>query len=562
MTIGLITKLAKIAPNLLELNTPEGGRYVGATRKRLVEARPDSVEFFIAKQKVNIWDFSKYVLNRPDPNDPSTWDWSPAWLAAGLVGKRIIMSDGVFRTSNFEVVPGTQIEGEGGGRFSDVRSVLMSISPGSKLVSTVTATGSGQRDSFSISGVRLVSDACLTFGDPTKVIVDGISATSHYEMRPYVTECSMEPLTPASGYGILLAKAFDHTVARNDITGFARSVVELGSDLGNITHNRLANFSQYGVLQLSASTFGSQSLVYHNDILGGTVGSTYIKSTARHVRIQDNYLERSTGNTCAGFIDVSSVNTPVYGPNPANYTPFSVLVEENRIDGQALATDFVYRYEPVSFNAKISDVGTPGTRNTKPWLTVVGDAVPIFSATSLGNLNQFRHEFLSSGERRWAAFRPEALRITADSVSFNNLSVTALNQSEFRRNNSHVYALLNDHALLIKVGLGVNLLHCVLPTVTVGSTDVSNIWMRAGVTYTVTIIARMVTGTGTLRTVKVVDGGSQGIAIDTPLTTQIQKITTTMTGAAETARVGVAFAHNVTNTTDIEIISVTFKEVA
>lgn len=541
------------------IDPTKGAGVVSAVRKTPNTAIRGTVDSFIANQKVNIWEFADLITSRPDVLNPDTWDWTPAFVQACQLGKRLILSSGTFRLGEITVSPGTQIEGEGGDRFAP-RTILTSINAGAKLLTTPIATMSGQRSSFSVTGVRIVSDAGITFGDPNKLVVDG-GGTSAYEMKPYVADCSFAPITSYSGYGILLAKAFDHNIIRNDITGFARGIVELGSDIGLIAHNRIINFSEYGILQLGASTFGSQTQIHHNDILGGTTGSTYIKSTGRHVRIVDNYLERSTGSACVGFIDVSSLNTPVYGPNPVKYSPYSVVVENNRIDGQLYATDFIYRYEPASFNAKFVDVGTPGVKNSKPWLIVVGDAVPMYSLSNVGNNTQCRHEFISSGERRWSAFKPEALRISDGGVSFNNLSILYLNPSELRRNNAHLNVFQNDHAILLKSTLGTTLFHCILPVVTVNDVDTNNQWLRDGVSYTVTIMARMVSGTGTLRSLKIVDAASQGIALDTPLTTQLQRITMTMIGAPETSKVGVAFQHNASNITDIEIVSVSFKEV-
>lgn len=559
MTIGVITKLAKYVPDLIGLFGQNGAGLVGAVRKPPNLAKRDKVEFYLATKKVDIWEFEKYITVKPDPNDPNTWDWSPAGTLAFALGKRITLTDGTFRFSEMTVAPGTQIEGEGGDRFNP-KTILTSISPGTKLLTTPVVNTGVQRSAFAIEGCRLISDSGVTFGDPTKAIIDA-GGTSAYEMHPHMAHCSLAPLTASSGYGCFLAKAFNFALRNNDFTGFARSIVELGSDLGYIGDNRIINFSEYGILQLSTGTFGSQSELRHNDILGGGVGSIYIKSTSRHARIIDNYCERSTGNTVSGFIDVSTIGAPVYGPNPVPASVFlSVDVDENRLDGQNLCADFIYRYEPVGYNVKIKDVGTTGTHNTLPWLTVVGDGVPLYSTVNTGNAVQLRHEFVSSGERRWAEFKPESLRMLEGGVAFNYLSLSALNPLELRRNNSFLHVRQNDHAFVLKSTLGATLFHCILPILTVNGADINNPWLRAGASYTVTVVARMVSGTGTLRCLKIVDAASQGVAVDTPLTTQWQKITMTMTGTADTTKVGVAFAHNVANTTDIEILSVSFKE--
>ena len=518
-----------------------------------------SLLWLILAKRVNIWEYEKHVTVKPDTGNPNEWDWTPAFAQAGMLGKRLILTDGTFRMRETAIAPGTQIEGEGSGRFSGVRTILQSINPFEKLLKTLTSSSPSQRDAFSLTGVRLVSDFGLTIGDPTVLIVD--DGPSPYEMRPYISECSMFPITAGAGYGCLFAKAFDHILEKCDVTGFARCIVELGSDIGSIRFNRVISFSEYGILQLSAKTFGSQTEIFKNDILSGGVGSTYIKTTARHVRVVDDYLERAGSSQIKGFIDLTTLNAPSYGPNSAPNEPyFSAFVDLNRIDGQQNSTDFVYRYEPVGYNATIRDVGTPGVRSVNSWLTVVGDAVPLFSTVNTGNANMLRHEFIGSGERRWANFRPESLRSADGWVSFNHLSIASLDIAELRRNNAHMHVRLTDHSILLKSSLSSTIFHCILPKVTLNGVDVNNVWLRAGVSYTVTVTARMISGTGTLRFLKIVDGASQGPAVDTVLTTQSQKIVTTMTGAGEASKVGIAFSNSASNTTDVEVLSVTFKE--
>jgi hypothetical protein len=546
-----------------DLAEPDGSGLVGVERVSPVSATPASAEFFFSTKKVSIWEYAKYLTgaHKPNVNDPNTWDWSPATALAGQLGKRLEFTDGTFLTDTFVLYPGTEVEGEGGDAFSP-RTIIKSRAAGVKLITTSPSSSSIQRGSFSIEGVRLISDMAITSGDPTKLIQDA-GGTSAYEMKTNVQWCSAAPITNYTGYACLLAKTFNHCIEHNDFTKFARGIVELGSDNGSIAFNRIIEYSEYGILQLSAGNFGSGTSIDANEILAGLAGSVGFKSTGRHIRVKPQYFERTPGVSVKGFVDISTIDAPTYSPNatPAS-TFFSVDVDIGRIDGEAQATDFINRFEPAGYSTRIRSVGTAGVRHASlPWLTVVGDSVPLFSVTNTTNGTLLRHEFSGSGERRWAEFRPESLRNLDGGVSFNNLSISSLNPAELRRNNAFLNVRVNDHSILLKAALSTTLFHCILPIVTVDGVSINNTWLRSATSYTITVIARMASGTGTLRCLKIVDAASQGTAVDTALTTQSQKITLTMTGAAETSKVGIAFAHNVANTTDIEILSVTFKEV-
>jgi len=36
---------------------------------------------------VNIWDYAGKIVNKPEPSDPKTWDWTPALEAAAATGR-------------------------------------------------------------------------------------------------------------------------------------------------------------------------------------------------------------------------------------------------------------------------------------------------------------------------------------------------------------------------------------------------------------------------------------------------------------------------------------------
>lgn len=62
-------------------NTSNGSSLVGWRRSQLSSVISNVGESLSANA-VNIWEFANYVTNKPTVNDPSTWDWTPAFTAA------------------------------------------------------------------------------------------------------------------------------------------------------------------------------------------------------------------------------------------------------------------------------------------------------------------------------------------------------------------------------------------------------------------------------------------------------------------------------------------------
>lgn len=76
-------------------------------------------------QAVNLWEFANYVTDKPDPVDPDTWDWTPAWSAAAVsvptgvnpypeTGRlALVIPSGVFHLTAVEHAPKVDIYGAG-----------------------------------------------------------------------------------------------------------------------------------------------------------------------------------------------------------------------------------------------------------------------------------------------------------------------------------------------------------------------------------------------------------------------------------------------------------------
>lgn len=58
-----------------------GATLVGWARTMSLDVS-HSVDVMLSAQAVNIWEFADYVISKPTPSDPKTWDWSPAIQAA------------------------------------------------------------------------------------------------------------------------------------------------------------------------------------------------------------------------------------------------------------------------------------------------------------------------------------------------------------------------------------------------------------------------------------------------------------------------------------------------
>ncbi|AZR62534.1 hypothetical protein ELE18_09305 [Klebsiella quasipneumoniae] len=56
---------------------------------------PVTVSGALDSQAVSIWEFAGNITDRPDINDPGTWDWSPAFQAAAdaYIAPRLISGE-------------------------------------------------------------------------------------------------------------------------------------------------------------------------------------------------------------------------------------------------------------------------------------------------------------------------------------------------------------------------------------------------------------------------------------------------------------------------------------
>lgn len=72
------TGVTWVCTDIGKLALEDGSRTIGW--KRLLPTKIDNVGEFLSSSQINLLEFSKFVTVKPNPLDPSTWDWSPAFV--------------------------------------------------------------------------------------------------------------------------------------------------------------------------------------------------------------------------------------------------------------------------------------------------------------------------------------------------------------------------------------------------------------------------------------------------------------------------------------------------
>jgi hypothetical protein len=86
-----------------DLLDPQGSSLVGWTRTPITQTI-SSVALKLSSQPVNVWEYAASVTDRPDPLDPSTWDWTPAIQAAHDSGfESIEIPKGTFQIKSVNI---------------------------------------------------------------------------------------------------------------------------------------------------------------------------------------------------------------------------------------------------------------------------------------------------------------------------------------------------------------------------------------------------------------------------------------------------------------------------
>lgn len=475
----------------------------------------------------------------------------------------VAFAAGDYRTSEvIRVKKGSKITGAGGGRFTEdpIRTTyIRSLSRGNVLLDQSTSTFNGQEDGFSVQDCYLVADHCVRQNDPYVSITDG--GNSPYLMRPTISGCTFQALTPGVGVGVSLSKVFNAVITENEFRQFDIHLMLQGCDMCDVHNNRFSSIFSFGILELSAATFGSQTTIRHNDmVFGAKSNSVFIKSTSRHVRIQDNYMEQGTGRSrIKGFIDVSHLDAPVYGKNDVSSTAFSsIVVEHNRIDGFSKVTDWVYRIDPSGNYTKVSDVNTSGPPPVDPAraLAIVGEYLPIGIPLTGATLCHHDISIPLQQKNSMTRFQVEPLEAIKGGVRIRSNNVLNLSQASLRRNNMHREARLAQDSLVLLPTL-LEYFHLIMPPVD----DLMNIWLANHSAYCCTIVARSTVAAQYIEVLPVSGTSGSGVPKSFLLTNQYRQYTLNVLGQDVNTLCGIALKRHDGADGIIHIQSISFEEI-
>lgn len=165
------------------LYSPQGSEVLGFARNSLATAM-NTVSKMLSAQPYNIWEFSDAVMDRPDVNDPNTWDWTPAIAKAFTdipIGEELVFTPGTYRSSGATRIGALRMYAAGDVKFLQIANApTITLKGRLDDIVDVIATESSSYD-FSGEGT---ATACtkLSFaapptwvtGDVIKVVADDV----------------------------------------------------------------------------------------------------------------------------------------------------------------------------------------------------------------------------------------------------------------------------------------------------------------------------------------------------------------------------------------------------
>lgn len=483
-------------------------------------------------------------------------DDTVACQAVHNVGLNVNYTAGSYLFSGVGLTPvaGTRITAAGFGFFNSNQSRSVTIinnTVNGGVFSYISDTSTAQKDAPRIQGFHLKADYPIRFNNHYDFIADGAAGTNPYLMRPEVIDCYIEARVAGTGIGCVFAKCFDGEITNNEIYNFAINLVLLGSDINSVHRNRFVGASVYHIYDRSAQSFGSQNEIHNNDILASADGATYIKTSSHHVRIYDNYLEKTSGSI-VGFIDNSPNPGLVWNAGNVESNSKSVCITDNRIDGRVFCTDFVYRIDNTTppTLTKIHESGTTGVASaTADVISIIGTPNGLLRyRRGLSNSNNCEYDLIGSGFKRLNGFKTRSF---GNLQQINAANFCNLIGNDIYSNGAEEYVRTNGESIVLLPAMSVYLYAGLDPS----EDGIINPNFEASTTYTITVLARTTSGSGDILGAGKLSGGSGETLTNMELTTQFKKFTFIMTGSASTARTGFYFARSTSNG-NIEIKSV------
>ena len=157
-----------------------------------------------------------------------------------------------------------------------------------------------------IRNLTILGYSGIQFNDPLLGFTDRQSESKqNYLMRPIVDECKVIAKVIGSGIGIQWSKCFDGVIQNSDVESFMNNLEIHGCDLCSILNNRIRGSYNNLINIYSYNTFGSQTLIFHNDLLSPIKGG-FILSSDRSIRIIDNYFEGTSPNKLDYVVKLTS----------------------------------------------------------------------------------------------------------------------------------------------------------------------------------------------------------------------------------------------------------------
>lgn len=152
----------------------KGAGLVGWIRSTLASAI-DSVSKFLNGQRVSVWEFANLITVKPNPSDPATWDWTPAFQAAALVpGKKQVPA------GTYKLYQSVSVKITGSGFICEGADLVKFVIDGTfsgnnvfelgdSLVSTITKIAHFKGASFDLGGTSVAAIGLFGIRDGSTV---------------------------------------------------------------------------------------------------------------------------------------------------------------------------------------------------------------------------------------------------------------------------------------------------------------------------------------------------------------------------------------------------------
>ncbi|MBU1605811.1 MAG: hypothetical protein KKE77_13330 [Alphaproteobacteria bacterium] len=499
---------------------------------KLVRGKLDAEAAKVRSQAEKNADF----VNVLDFLDDST-SFTAALAAACAVSLVVRLPEGEFEVEGdgCPVRRGQIIIGAGsGGPTTGAKTRLFNNTPGGSIFYYGNDTSAATIKAPEFYDMALEADYPVRYNNETTAIIgDQPDDTNCPPLnRAVVMGCAFFARVYGTGRAISATRCFDSLFTQNYIVGFDTNILLWSCDINMVWNNRSLLAKSYHILDCGTHTHGSQNLIFHNDLLDMTsTAGTFVKSSGRHSRVIDNYLEHVPGRdnnaaTVQGFIDFSPMGQPNFNGQGAG-SSHTAIARDNRIDGMQHATDFIYRAKMEGrAYLEISDVGTTSGPRSAPGLVLVdaaGNNVDEFPVRFNGTNGT---KLLIEGDifDQWDGFRTTRKQsLTVDGTNIGQFG------SEIMRNNAHLFLRQRHDGFIFKKGFDS----------VFELTD--HRALEPSTKYYAEIVVEMVAGAETLR-VGHCAGGISSALTDYALTTARTRIVRTFTtGAAGAGRNGLYF---------------------